>query len=300
MRTIEYLTQDPGIFLPPVLTALGVALLGGMLSMLVVLRRLAFVGQGVSHAAFGGVGLALMLGLWGSVFREPWMQVAVVVGFCIGATLWISWASRNRGSADRGGGHDRSDAAIGIALAVSMALGFVLHRSASMEYGRRGFPPVPALESVLFGSVTQVGWWEAGATLGLVLVTAAVLWWTRRPMLFWAFDPAGAEGFGVPTQRMRLVLLLLLTLATVMTTRVAGVVLATAVLVMPGAIALGLSRRLGVVQLLAVVVSAAGALGGMVLAFEADRQPGPMIVLTLAALAAGAWAVRRLGLLDRG
>ena len=65
-NTYLYLS-DPmrrSLFLPSVVTGLAIAALCSMLSVLVVLKRLAFIGQGVSHAAFGGVGLAAAMGLF--------------------------------------------------------------------------------------------------------------------------------------------------------------------------------------------------------------------------------------------
>ena len=67
MNTWKYLT-DPvyaGMFWPAIVTGLAVAVLCSLLSVLVVIKRMAFIGQGISHAAFGGIGVAAVLGLVG-------------------------------------------------------------------------------------------------------------------------------------------------------------------------------------------------------------------------------------------
>ena len=110
-------------------------------------------------------------------------------------------------------------------------------------------------------------------------------------MLFWALDEASAEAFGVNTQRIKMVLLILNALAIVTVMRLAGVVLATALLVLPGATALRLSDRLWGVLAWSLAVAITGVLAGLSLSFEADLSPGPSVVLVLVALYAAVCAV---------
>ena len=72
------------MFVPGIVASLAIALMCGVLSPLVVLKRLAFVGQGVSHAAFGGVGLVLALGLGAPSAGLP---LVIVIVFCALAAL---------------------------------------------------------------------------------------------------------------------------------------------------------------------------------------------------------------------
>ena len=135
MRTFDYMT-DPvlrALYLPVFVAGLAIAALCGSLSVLVVLRRLAFVGQGISHAALGGIGVAAALGLLvtGSA-RDTGpraiAQFGVVLGFCLGAGLLISVLSHKRRS--------QADTAIGVVLVSSMALGAVLLHTFSRKIGR--------------------------------------------------------------------------------------------------------------------------------------------------------------------
>lgn len=281
LRTLEYLTSAElaPLYWPGVITGLLIAVLCASLSVVVVLKRMAFIGQGISHAAFGGVGVAAVLGLAAS--GGGLGQTLIVLVFCLAAGLGIGWLSER--------GHTQADTAIGIVLVASMALGAVLLQVAFM-HGRGGGI---AWESLLFGSIMNVAWPDTAAAGVVAAGVIAGLWLARRPMLFWAFDEPSASAFGVPTRRMRLVLLLMLAVATVTAMKLAGVVLATAMLVLPGAAALQLSHRFGRVMIWSQLIALTGVLLGLVLSFEFDQPSGACIVLVLSGMFAAAW-LRRL------
>lgn len=289
MVTIRYLTEPglAGFFWPVVLTAVLVAILGGALSWLVVVRRLSFIGQGISHSAFGGVGLALALGAGAGTAASNAAMMGVVLAFAIVSALVIA------AIADRRSGN--TDAAIGIVLSVAMAIGFLLHHHAQRGAAARGQTPPPSIEQVLFGSITTIGWSDLWLGAGLGAVALALLVWKRHAVLFWMFDETAAEAFGVPTAPVRSLVLAVLAVVVVITMKLAGVVLATAVLVLPGAAALRLSSRLGPVLVLSIGLGLVCALAGLVAAFELDVQPGPTIVLAMVACygAARVWSGRR-------
>jgi ABC-type Mn2+/Zn2+ transport system permease subunit len=282
VKTWEYLT-DPdlaGLYWPGILTGLAVGLMCAVLSVLVVLKRMSFIGQGISHAAFGGVGVSALLTVAVGAAPGGPVQFWIVLAFCLAAAVMIAWLS-DRQSAG-------ADTAIGIVLVASMAVGAILIHEAWKVHATR----MPSWESVLFGSilaVDQAGQWTAcgvaGGTLGL-------LWWFRRPMLFWAFDEPTAAAFGVPSRRMKVLLVVLLTLAIVTGMKLVGVVLATALLVLPGATALLISDRLWTVVAASAVCGVAGVAGGLVLSFERDWPSGPSVVAVLTGLYAGAGLVR--------
>lgn len=270
MQTWTYLT-DPmlrDLAWPAVLAGLAIAVFCGLLSVLVVLQRLAFIGQGVSHAAFGGAGLAAVLGGVSAPLASTPAQFAVVSAYCLAAALTIGLLSRRA----KGAAGMEADTAIGIVLVGSMALGAVLMRVAKSRQ---------SWDSFLFGSIVGVGWSDALIALGVLLAILLTLWLSARPLLFWAFDPPVAEAFGVRTRRVHLVLMGALALATVTAMKLAGVVLATALLIIPGAVALRLSRRLVPVVLLALGSALLGVALGLVASFELDWVPGPSIVLAL-------------------
>ncbi|HYF13870.1 MAG TPA: metal ABC transporter permease [Phycisphaerales bacterium] len=262
---------------PALFAGVGIAALCGLLSVLVVLKRMAFIGQGVSHSALGGLGVAAAAGVLGaSTGLDLVWQFAIVGGFCLASGLLMGVLTRRDEGAE-------ADTAIGVVLVGSMSIGSLLLKAfsrGSVEW-----------ESFLFGAILGVSWAEAWMAWALAAVTLGVLWYFRRPLVFWAFDGATARAMGVREGAMNLLLLTLLTLATVAVMRLAGVVLATAMLVLPGAAALRVSRRSGTVMTLAAVFSLAGAVGGLLVAFERDWLPGASIVCVLCAIYAACWAI---------
>lgn len=279
MNTWRFLTEEGlrGLFWPGVVTGLAIAALCSLLSVIVVLKRLAFIGQGVSHAAFGGVGLAAAAGLVVGAGMTPrvlglaispqagiGVTFAIVFLFCLGSALLIGWLSER--------GQTEADTAIGIVLVAAMAVGAIL-----INASKSGV----SWETFLFGSILGVEWTDAAIGWAVAAMVFAALWFWRRPLLFWAFDPAVAQAMGVRGRVMNLLLMTLLAMATVTAMKLAGVVLATAMLVLPGAISLRLSVRSGVVMALAVAASLTGVIGGLVVSFEFDWPPGPGIVCVL-------------------
>jgi len=265
------------LFWPSLLAAGAIALLCAALSVFVVLRRLAFMGQGVSHAAFGGVGVAAALGLTGGA------RFGVVGVFCLGVALAIGRLAGRRGAA--------ADTLIGIFLVGSMALGALLLAAQARLTGAQTTVP---WEEILFGSILAVGPLDALLAWVVALGALAALLAVRAPMLFWAFDEPAAEAFGVSTERMKLLLVTMIALTIVVAMKLAGVVLATALLVLPGAIGLRLSRRLAPVFWLSGAAAIAGLFGGLALAFTIDLPAGACVVGMLVALYAIAWPIGTL------
>lgn len=285
MRTLEYLTgPDAPIFVPVVVAGVAIALACGLLSVFVVLKRLAFIGHGISHAAFGGVGVAAVLGLanaglgpGGVPTGSPVSFFIVVGGFCLGAALFIGWITGRRGNSAV-----REDSVIGMTLVASMAVGALLLNIAA----QRGDRSSVSLEGSLFGSIVGVGPRDAAVSWLVALVVVATLWLARRPLVFWAFDESAAKSFGLQTGTIRLILMGLLGIAIVSAMKLAGVILATALLILPGAIALLASRRLVWVVGVSVASAVTGVLGGLVMSFETDWPTGPCVVMVLCGLLA--------------
>jgi len=301
MKLLEYFTSADAfsLILAPLLAGLCVAVLCAVLSVLVVLKRLAFVGQGVSHSAFGGIGLAAVASVLAIIVAGPGStlatvlgqgaagEFAIIVGFCIAAALGMSAVGQGGGragsdSAARGG--VRVDTGIGLFLVGSMAAGALLMQYAGALARSRGLSePARSWESILFGSLVTANMADVQITAIVMVCSLLTLWLCRRPVLFYAFDETSAPVFGVPVRAVRTLMMVLLAVATVTAMKVCGVVLATALLVVPGAIALKLSRRVWSVMALSVVCAVASVLAGLGLSIELDAQTGPCIVLVLCA-----------------
>ncbi len=280
MKTIDYLTGPAAaLFLPAIVAAVAVAVPSAALSVIVVPKRMAFLGQGITHAAFGGVGIAAVLGLGVEA------GFVVVAAFCVIAALIIAAATGRRGM--------EPDTAIAVVLVASMALGAGLVHVRLTTVGPA--PMASGWESLLFGSIIAVSRADAAIAVAVALAVLAGMWWMRRAILFWALDEPGAETFGVPVAAVRAAVLTLAAITIVSAMKLAGVALVTALLVLPGATALRLTSRLGPAAAVAVVAALIGALGGIVIAFEADLPAGPAIVGTQIGVYALALSARFVG-----
>lgn len=275
------------LYLYATLAGLAVVLTCGVLSVFVVVKRLGFVGQGISHSAFGGVGVAALLAAHGIAVPGSIAEFGVIVAFCVAAALGMAAVADKRTVP--------TDTAIGLFLVASMAAGAILvqvSRGVAIANGRA--PDVRSWESILFGSIllagptdAVVGWVCAALVLGLV-------WWQRRKLLFWAFDEDSARAFGVPTGAAKVLLMIVLSLAVVTAMKLVGVVLATAMLVLPGATALKLTDRLWWSVGLSCAAGVLGLLGGLVLSLWMDWSPGPSVVVVMTGLFAAAMLAERL------
>lgn len=274
--------------LPGVITGVLLAVACGALSVPAVVRRLAFAGQGVSHSALGGVGLAAALSGAGVITAGGRAELAVVGLWCVGAGVAIGVLS--------GRGRATEDSAIGVILVATMALGSLL-----LSAARAGWfgPPervgARSWEQIMFGSMLLSGPREAYAAGAAAAASLGALWWARRPLCVWMCDEESARGAGVPVGALRVGLLGLLAGVIVVAVQAVGVVLASALLVLPGATALALAPALGMgvrgAGVASCGVALAGVLGGLGVAFAHSLPVGPSVVGVLVALHGLAWGV---------
>jgi zinc transport system permease protein len=247
-----------------------IALVAGVLGTFVVQRGLAFLGDGLAHAAFGGIALgAFVSATFGNstLLEEP---LLVAVPFTLAAALGIAWV-RDRTALS-------SDVAIGVFFAVSVALG-VLFISI--------IPPqrnVVDVWHLLFGSILAVGREELPvivAVTGGTLLLLVLLW----PRLGYAtFDPDLAKSDGVRVRALEYGLFAVAALVVVVSAQVIGIVLMAAYLVIPAAAARLVARSLFSMTLLAVAVGVLSTVVGLLASYLADIPSGSTIILSQAAL----------------
>ena len=238
------------------------ALLGvtcAVLSFFVVLRRMAFVGVGLSHAALGGVALGVVLGV------SPLLSAAV---FTTGVAWVIGWL--------RGRSEVSEDTAIGVFFPTAMALGVVLI-SVSPEYRQD-------LMAYLFGNILSV---RPGEVLPLAALSFAGLglmaYWFKE-LLFLGVDEEAARAAGVPAVGLRFLLLTLLAVTIVASVRLVGIVLVSAFLVIPAATGQAVARSLSGMLGIAVGSALVAVIAGLWLSWTWDLPSGAAIVLVSAAL----------------
>ena len=276
---------DNAFYQQALLGGLAVALMCSVLSVFVVLKRMAFIGQGISHAAFGGFGAAVLAQALLPAMESVLARDLIVACFCVITALGIGCLSRR--------GKLSEDTAIGIAMVAAMALGVLLMERAARE---PGYVP-PPLHAVLFGDIlfiTQQEVWTVWIMAALIVAAVAAAF---KELVFFAFDEEAARAFGVRTGLLYYGLLVALGLAVGAAMKTVGVILAGALLVLPGASARLWSIRVGWVTIISAVIGLGGLALGFVLSLGLEKfSTGPLIVLTLVAILAFSYAVRALRL----
>lgn len=230
------------------------SLLCGLLGTFLVVQRLVFISGGISHSAFGGIGLFYYLGL------NPLLG-GVVSSLLSALALALIPASRRYST----------DAYIGVLWAAGMATGIIF---VSLTPGY-----APNLLGYLFGDILAVrlfDLWLAGA-LGLMVLLFLLLFYKELVAL--ALDEEFARVQGVPIRRLQLLLLLFTALAIVLLIQVVGVILVIALFTIPPLIALRLSHDFGRVLMLAVLAGMVMTSGGLLLSFYLNLPSGPCIII---------------------
>lgn len=250
--------------------ALAVALVCSVMSIFVVLRRLAFAGAGISHIAFGGVALAVLLG-W-----PPGLGAAL---FGMGAAAILSRRASRRSLSE--------DTVIGVLFAAAMAFGIIL-----LQYG--GARNVD-LMAFLFGNVLTVAPAELLWILILSGVVLGLLGLVFPALIFSSFDEETAQISRLPVARLNLLLLMLLALTVVLSIRAVGLLLVAAMLVIPGAVALLRCRGMLSFLLVSILVGLSSTFLGLILSYLIDKPSGAVIVLVAAAVLGANLLVRPHG-----
>lgn len=237
-----------------------------LLGVYVVLRRMAFIGDALAHTVLPGLVIA---------YLNRWNMTAGALLAGVATALGIGWLSRRR--------EIREDTAIGILFTGMFALGILLMSSV------RSFRD---FTHMLFGYIVGVTDAQlrlfALISLGIFLTLALL----HKELELTSFDPIHAEVIGLRADRLRYVLLVLMALAVVGAIQAVGVVLTSALLIVPAAAASLLTRRLPSMMALAAVIAVLSALAGLLLSYHLDVSSGAAIVLVCIAFFLLAWGVR--------
>lgn len=238
------------------LAALLASLACGIVGTLVVVKRIVFISGGISHAAFGGIGLGYWLGI------NP---LLVVIPFSLLAALAIGLISRTTRVSD--------DTAIGILWTLGMAVG-ILFIHLTPGYA-------PDLMSYLFGNILTVPIGDLEVMLILDLVILGIVAVLYREFAALAFDEEFATVVGVPTQVLHLLLLCLVALSVVVLIRAVGIILVIALLTLPAAIGRQFTHDLKRLMVLASLIGAGLTGLGLWISYLLDLASGATIVLVL-------------------
>ena len=237
---------------------------GGVLGCHVVLRRLGFMSDALSHAVLPGVVFAFLAA------GAAYILYGALAAGLIGAVA-IALIARER--------RLQQDAAVGIVLTGGFALGVVLISTL------RSYAAV--LEDFLFGNVLLVSSEDLALTAALAAAVLGVLLVFHRRFVLRAFDPDTADAMGLHGLALDLLLLVLLAATVVVSLRAIGNILAVAFLITPAATARLLTKRVPAMMATAGVIGAGTGAAGLEAAYHLDLAAGALIVC-LATVAFGA------------
>ncbi|MBI4666674.1 MAG: metal ABC transporter permease [Nitrospinae bacterium] len=254
---IELLSQ--GFMVRALAAGLIIGSLCAILSVVVVLKKMSFMGAGISHSAFGGVALGALLG-------TDFMYSAL--GFSVFAALCIAWMSR------RGGIHE--DTGVGVMFAASMAFG-VLCLGLAKGYNIDLF-------AFLFGSILAVSEADLILAMGALIITAALMMVFYKEIKVYCFDEEWAKVSGVNVERLQDMLLVMIAVAVVVSIKLLGIVLVSALLVIPGAVGYMLASTYKSQYMISLACAVISVICGLVLSYHFDIASGATIVLSATAL----------------
>jgi ABC-type Mn2+/Zn2+ transport system permease subunit len=264
-------------------TAMGTAC--ALLSVFVVLRRWAFIGEGIAHAGFGGAGtawiLALLLPSAPGLSSEGGVYGIAVV-FCIATAVGIGCVTRNE--------HVRTDTAIGIFLVAALAWGFIAY--GIYTHVRIGATP-PGWDQYLLGHMGQLSPTYTAAAVGICAVVVLVTFGLGKEIVSYCFDPTLAAVSGVRVGFVHYLLIVLVAITIIAGMRLMGTLLVTALLVLPGATALLMGRRMGTVLAGSAAVGIIAAVGGTLISNQwRFILEGPAVVVMLVGQFAAVYSYR--------
>lgn len=228
----------------------------GIVGTYVVTRRLVFLGGGITHASFGGIGIAYHFGL------NP---IGGAMIFAILSALGIEWAGAK--------GRIREDSAIGIVWSLGMAIG-TLFIFATPGYA-------PNLMSFLFGDVLTVGHFNIVALEVLVGVLCVVMLLWYRLVMWASFDKEYARSQGVRANLILTAMTVLTAITIVLSIRIVGIVLLISLLTVPAVIASALTKSYPRILLLASLFAVVGNVVGLWVAYEVDFPVGATTIILL-------------------
>ncbi|HOB07545.1 MAG TPA: metal ABC transporter permease [Methanoculleus sp.] len=239
----------------------------GIIGTYVVVRRMVSVSGGISHAAFGGVGLGYYLGI------DP----------LLGATVFTVATALGMGALEIRA-RQQMDTIIGAVWAAGMALGILF------VYLTPGF--APDLFSYLFGNILLVPRGDILLMAVLVAIIVAIVGLFYLEFQAVTFDPDYARVMNLPVERLSLLLLVLVALTVVMLIRVVGIILVIALLTIPAAISRLYTGRVWSMMLLATGLGALFTLIGIGLSYVLNVPSGATIILVSTAAYAAALGIR--------
>jgi len=252
-------------FVRGLLGALFASITAGIAGTYMVSKKMVYLGGGISHASFGGIGIGYYAGI------NPVAGAAV---FAILSALGVEYLSVRQ--------KIREDSAFGILWAFGMATGIIF------MFLTPGYSP--NLMSYLFGSILTVTKADILALAIMSLVLVFYFGFFFRTILYISFDETFARTYSTNVNVFKYITTSLIALTIVLNIRMAGIILVISLLTIPPNIAMLLTRVYLKIVIISIVAGFAGTAAGYAISYFAGIPVGATIIFTLALL----WLIVRL------
>lgn len=236
------------------------ALICGILSPLIIAKKFAFIGEGISHSTM--VGLAIALSLFN--MNQPTAVFLTTLAVTWLLVFFLAKASYRQ--------RLPTDSLIGIYLTTSLGLGVLIHTLFADKNSD--------LLSFLFGNILLLGWPDLSLLAAVLLL---VLLFVVRPIKSWihyAYDEENALISGIPLKLYHYGLMFLLGLVVVCAIKVAGTVLSNSLLLIPGALAYKIGKNMRQVFFISLLFALGSCLIGLILSNWLSLPPGATLAVT--------------------
>lgn len=228
----------------------------GIIGSYIVSRRIVFVSGGITHASFGGIGLAFLLGF------NPLLGAVL---FAVMSALGIQFFTKVA--------HVREDSSIAIWWSLGMALGIIF------VFMTPGY--TPNLMSYLFGNILTVTISELTWMFVLNVLIVVVFALFYRKILYIAFDEEFARAAGLPVSLFNYLTITLIALTVVLNIRVVGIILILSLLTIPQATANLFTKDFRKMLILSSIFAFIGTISGLFISYFLDIPSGASIIFTL-------------------
>ena len=241
------------------LIAILVGIVCAIVGSYLMVQRLALLGDAISHSVLPGLAIAFILGA--NIFIG-----AFIAGVL--STVIIAWIKARSTI--------KEDAAMGIVFSAFFALGITLITIVQKDNKID-------LNHFLFGNILGVTAADAIDTAFIVALVLLVVVFFYKELLFYTFDPLGAQATGLPVNLLNFGLMVLIALTIVASLKAVGVVLVLSLLITPASTAYLLVTRLHQVMILGAIIGVISSISGMYLSYFYNLPSGPAIVLVASA-----------------
>ena len=255
-----------------IISGIAISLICSTVGLFLVLRKYSLFGDALAHSAFGGVALGLFLGVY-----PLWAAYVVSILSALGLT-------KIRQKFDISG-----DAIIAILLSSGIAIGIVLI-SLSGGFSIDIF-------SFLFGSILLVSTENVIMVLGLCAAIFIILITGYRKFMYITFSEEQAQVSGIPVQKLNYLLIAIAGITVVTSMQLVGVLLVSALFVIPNVTAMMFKRSFKQTIILSMSFSVFSTVAGIMISYPLDIAPSGMVVLLAITLFIGSLIIKSAGMI---